>query len=223
MSVRVIRSGDAAHAAPTTRATRARFEATARRIDAEKWNARVEGEAIIAEAKKQAASIVEEAEKRADRVREGARAEGIEQGHREALATIAKVRAMATLSAEEASDVINSAARAVAERAIGQQISVDDAALAGWTREALASLHGARRIVVRGPTRTIDRLRAHVQQIAPRGAGMLELVVDPAIAEGTLVARSELGEVHVEVKTQVAAILETIEEAMAAATRGRRG
>ena len=64
---------------------------------------------------------------------------GRERAHAEIAALLATARAESAAVAERALDLIITATRAVAERAIGSAVAIDDSALTGWAREALAT------------------------------------------------------------------------------------
>jgi flagellar biosynthesis/type III secretory pathway protein FliH len=212
VTVRILRRATTDEVPSTTTPTHATFVATARRIHASEFEARLEGERIVAAARREAEAI-------ADR----ARTEGMDAGRMEALSIVAAARADEARAIDRLLGVVVTATRAVAERALGRALSIEDDALVGWAREALAPLRGARKIVVRGHPASIDRLRARMSELGPSGNSVLELVSDPAMAEGTLLARSELGEVKVELRTQVAAFVDVLREALAPAVRGNHG
>ena len=226
MSVRIVRAsvanaagGDAGATPP--RAPLPSFAATARRIFASEYQARLEGERIVAASRREADAILERARADARAIAERARSAGADAGKLEALAIVAAARADEAHTVDHALDAVVMATRAVAERAIGRALSLDDQALAGWAREALAPLRGARRIVVRGSTSSIERLRARLGELAPPGCEVLDLVADASLPEGTLVARSELGEVKVELATQVEAFAQVLRDALAPVVRGK--
>lgn len=218
MTVRVIR-GDGAR--PTPAVTSAGFAETARKMSAARYDARLEGERLIAEARRQADQIVQAANEQSAAITERARLEGVAAGRIEAFAIVAKARIEESLLVDRASDVVVTASRAVAERAVGRVLSIDDEALAGWVREALAPLKGARRIVVRGHPANLTRLQQRLREIAPTGCDSIELVTDHTFALDALHARSDLGEVRLEVRVQVDALISVLSDALAATVRGR--
>ena len=193
MSVRVIR----AQGGPAPRAPG--FTPSARRVDAARYEARLEAERTIAAARAEAESI-----------REQARRRGAEEGRAEVIALLAKAEHEIARVAERASELVVTATRAVAERALGEAIR-DDEHLHAWAREALKTLAGARKIVLFANGSTIARLR-HVEGVELREA---------ELPEGTLLARSELGEAHVELRTQVDAFVTAIAEVIDHEVRAR--
>ena len=216
MSVRIVRAQTSA-----PRPALPAFAATARRIHAAEYEARIEGERIVAAARREAEAVLDRARADAQAIAERARTAGADAGRLEALAIVAAARADEARTIDRCLDVVVMATRAVAERALAQALSLDDAALAGWAREALAPLRGARKIVVRGSATSIERLRARLGELAPPGCDVLDLGADAALPDGVLVARSELGEVRVELATQVAAFAEVLRSALAPVVRGK--
>jgi hypothetical protein len=166
----------------------ASFVPTARRIDAARYAARLEAERTIAEARAEA-----------ERLRAEARERGRNEGRAEVLALLAHAEARVEAAAADATEVVIAAARAVAERALGEALA-DDARLRAWTREALRTIAGARRVVLFANASTLARLGA-LEGVELREA---------ALPDGALLATSELGELRVELRTQVDAFLAAI-------------
>jgi hypothetical protein len=170
---------------------------TARRIDAARFAARIEAERTIAEARASADAIAREAEQR-----------GRERAHAEAAALLLAAQREAARVAEHATDLVVTATKAVAERALGQALSIDPTP---WAREALTAFRGARTMTVRANAETAPRLR---------DLGV-EVVVDSELPAHTLVVLTELGDARVELKTQVDAFVEAIRDVLASEVRSR--
>lgn len=170
------------------------FTPTARRIDGERWAARLEAEKTIAAARAEAASIAAAAEEA-----------GRERGHARAAAMLVAAQREAAAVAERASDLVVTATKAVAERALGHALT-DEASLTAWAREALATFGAARRVVVRANSKTVAMLR---------DLGV-ELVPDDELDANVLMVRTELGDARVELRTQVHAFVEAIRDVLAA-------
>ncbi|MBI2392760.1 MAG: hypothetical protein HYV09_24455 [Deltaproteobacteria bacterium] len=209
MTARVLREGSRAPA-PRGRD----FTPSARRVDAARWEARLEAERTIAAARDEAARILEEARQQAGAVRAEAARRGREDGHAEALAVLARARGEADALAERATELVVTATRAVAERALGAALDRDEH-LVAWARQALGSIAAARKIVVRANAATIERLRPHLREL-----GAVELRVDE-LPDGTLHAASEVGELHVELRTQVESFVAAIADVLGREMRAR--
>jgi len=214
VSARVIR-GKAAADAPKSRARQV-FVPTAKKIAKDRFDAEIEREQTMNEARMRARAIAEEA-------RKVAHEEGRSEGHARAAAVLARAQIERDEVVDRSIDVVVAAARAVSERALGQTLAIDDAALASWAREALASLKHARRMTVRGSKKNVERLATRLHDIAPGARDAIELVVDDAIADDTILARSEVGEVTLELHTQIDALLAAVRDTVASAVRGRVG
>lgn len=171
------------------------FHPSARRIDAARFAARLEAERTIAEARSAAESIAREAEQR-----------GRERGHAEAAAILLAAEREASRVAERATDLVVTATKAVAERALGQALAVDPTP---WAREALTAFRGARTVVVRANASTAARLRD------------VTVEIDDELPAHALVIVTELGDARVELRTQIDAFVEAIRDVLASEVRSR--
>lgn len=200
MTVRVIK-------AEGGRAPLVRTEATVRKIDASTWNARIEAEKTIARAREEAAAIVAAAEAQAREVT----AQAERTGRAEAAALMIAARAEAGKQAERATEIVIAATRAVAERALGRALATDDQVLSAWASEAIATLAGARKIALHAHPRTLARLN-----------DLPVNKVEAELPEGSILVRSDLGDVRLELGAQVETLTQAIAEVLAAEVR-RRG
>jgi hypothetical protein len=171
------------------------FHPTARRIDGARFAARVEAERVIAEARAQADAIAEQAERR-----------GRERGHAEVAALLLAAQRDAARVAERATDLVVTATKAVAERALGQALAIDPTP---WAREALSAFRGAQRVVVRANAGTASRLSD------------VTVEVDDELPPDALVVVTELGDARVELRTQIDAFVEAIRDVLASEVRSR--
>ena len=223
MSVRVVRAS-ASGASPSSQGPASRDAwapmLTARKIHAAAYEAKLEGERAIAEARRQAEAIVARAHAQAAAIEEQTRARALDQSRAEAIAILALARAEELALVDRATDVVVTAARAVAERALCRALREDDGALLDWARQALLPLRAARRVHVRGSRATIARLAAAVSQLAPAPSA-IELEVDPALEDDALVARSDLGDVSLDVRSQAGALIEVLRAALLDTVRAR--
>jgi vacuolar-type H+-ATPase subunit E/Vma4 len=201
VTVRVIKVGGGP-------APREKFQGNVRRIDAARWDARVESERTIAEAHEQARAIVAEAQAKADAIRAQAEAEGKAKAQAESAAIMIAARAEAMRLAERATEVVIAATKAVAERALGRALE-SDAQLNAWAEQAIATLAGARKIAVHAAKATLARLDLPVNK------------VESELPEGVLLIRSELGDVRLELPAQVDALVNAISEVLGAEVRRR--
>ena len=191
------------------------FASSGRRIAAEQWQALLEAERILGEARMAAEKIRDEAEN-------AGRAKGKAEADARAIAVLSQIDAERAAIVDSCVQVVVAATRAVCERAMKQALSVDDATLAGWAREAIASLKSARRIQVRGARKVIDRLALRLAELAPSGAAV-ELLVDDSLDATTLVAHSDVGDVRLELTTQLDDLLSAIHGTVSTAVKVRRG
>lgn len=192
MNVRVIRN-PSREPAPLQMQS---FVETARKMDGARFAARIEAEKTIAAARAEADAILERA-----------RTEGVQRGRLEGLAALLQLQREATEVAARATDLVVTATRAVAERALGSALATDDGLLQSWARQALAAFAGARRIKLHANPATLARLE---------GISGLELVTDAELPEFVLIARTELGEARIELGTQVEAFVQSIRDVLSA-------
>lgn len=202
---------------------RERFASTVRLVHAERLAAATEAKRILDAARGEAAAIVARAESDARADAANARTEALDAARLESFALVARARDEESRVIDAATEVVVQATRAVAERALGERLALDDATLAAWAREGLLPLRGARRIVLRGQALTLERLQSRLRELAPRGCDLVEPVLDDALPAGVLHARSELGEVRLEVRTQVDSLVEVVRDAIAGAVRSAHG
>ncbi len=224
MSVRVLR-GPVDDEPLASAAASAPFAASAFRIAAEGLAARAEAARAREQAEEQARAVVAQALSEAEVIRRSARAAALAAAHAEVLALLVRARALEASLVERALPIVEHAVVAVAERLREERVAADPAALAAWVRASVAPLLGARRLQLRANPATVARLSAALAELARRGLGELpiELAIDAAAVDGVVVARSDLGEVRLELGAQLANLVEAIGPTLADALRGARG
>ncbi len=206
MTVRILRASPAGSGVPAPRGRA--FAATVHTLDSARWEARLEAERTLAEARREAEALVATAHGEADAIRERATIAGREAAHAEVAALLARAQADSRKTAERATALVVTATKAVAERALGKTLAESDENLTGWAREALATIADAKRIVVRAAPGVAARLRG-------KDLGRsIEIVDDPAIEGNVLLARSELGGLTVDVRTQLDAFVAAIADVL---------
>lgn len=208
MTVRVLRAGGQ----PAPRGPD--FAPSARRLDGARYEARLEAERTIAAARATAEQLIERAREEAASIEREAERAGIERAHATTLALLQRAQLQTESGSERLHQLVVMATKAVTERALGMTLAHNDEALAGWAREALATFVGARRIELRAHPRTITRLREL------RG---VDVVADPELDEHTLIARTDLGDARVELRTQVQAFVDAIAEVLEREVRKHHG
>jgi flagellar biosynthesis/type III secretory pathway protein FliH len=231
MNARVIRGAGSApiSTASTARAPSAPFAATAFRVAAEQLRARAAAERVLASARVEADALLADAARDAARIRAAAHAEGLATAHAESLSLLLRARALDAQTIDRALPLIEQAVLAVAERLLGERFAVDSAALAAWVRASIAPLLGARRLALRAASPTLVQLAAALPELAAHGlagalgVAALELTVDETLPDAVVIARSDLGEVRLELGAQLGRMLEAIRPALVDALRGARG
>lgn len=168
-----------------------------------------------------------EAERRA--VLERARAEGFEQGRREAGASfeqrlqsldavLASARAALAGEIAGAEDVIVEIAFEAVGRILGEAMSRREGALAA-VREVVRGVHERERLRVRVAPADLELLRQHGARLVDGSpAGGVDLVADERVALGGCFVETAGGTIDARLETQVARLAETL-----AAARRQRG
>jgi flagellar biosynthesis/type III secretory pathway protein FliH len=223
MSVRVIRARADEPRPVIGRA--APFAATAFRVSAEEHAARTDAARALDAARLEAAAIVSKARAEASAIREAARAEGRAAGEAEVVARVLHARRLDDERLDRLAPMVAQAAIAVSERVLGERLAIDPGALAAWVRTAIASMRGARRATLRACTASMTRLALAVPELAARGLGALPLTlaIDDALAEGVIDVRTDLGDVRLDLSTQLPRLVEALAPALREAIRGEGG
>jgi flagellar biosynthesis/type III secretory pathway protein FliH len=207
VSVRIVRGLPRADDAPP-----AREPSPVRVVPAARHQAALEAASLLASAKREAERIVEAARVEAAQLLEAARSTGRDEGLASAAATLARAREEENRRVERSIDLVLAAARAIAERAVGRAIALDDATLGQWVAEVLASMRGARRLTVQVHPAAAARLATQLEHLP--GGQSLRIVEDATMVAGAVVVRSELGEIRIDLPTQVELLARALRDAV---------
>lgn len=157
---------------------------------------------IVAEAEERARAIVAEASLAA----EGARAQALEEARAEGAANVAA--AWLALRTDEAArderdlDKTVGVARIVAERLLGETLSLDPSRIAAIARQALAQARLARRVVIVAHPDDAAALDRQKGDLGLEGAAV-EIHADPARARGSLRLDTDLGTLDADLAPQL--------------------
>lgn len=180
--------------------------------------ARIPAEIVAARA--EAAAIVAAAEAEAAAVRARAHAEGLEAARAEAAALLLAARADEARRPERLTELVSSAAAAVAERLLGDALAHDDVALREWARRSLVAFGRARRIELRCHPATADRLSVGLAGLLPDPEAACAIVPDAAMGLHALSVSADNGEARIELGVQVASLLASLGSLLGAEVRG---
>lgn len=186
-----------------------------RRVEAEVVDALARARALVAEAEAERARIVGAAQAEAEAERARAHAAGVEQARVETAAMMAAARARwsAALAAEEPAVV--ALACEVAAAVLGRESALGTEVLRDVTRQALARVRKARRVVLRVHPSEAERARTEGNGWLPAGMApeVFNVEADAAVGVGGVVVETELGRLDARLDTQLAAIARALSEA----------
>jgi flagellar assembly protein FliH/type III secretion protein L len=146
----------------------------------------------LARAEHAARALLEDADRAARALREEARAEGRAEGAAELAAAWIKLRAQENTRDERDLDRTVELARAMAERLIGEAITLDPAKIVSMCRQTLASARQARNVVVRANPADAETLRARLPSLGLEPTA-IEIHADETRTRGSLLLETDLG------------------------------
>jgi flagellar biosynthesis/type III secretory pathway protein FliH len=165
-------------------------------------DAALEASRKIAAAEDRARAIVAEAQEAARTVREGAFEEGRRAGAAELAGAWIKLRTEEEKRQEREIDRTLELATAMAERLLGESLSLDPARILGIARQALVSARQARRIVLKAHPEDADVLRREIAGLGLEGAA-IEIHVEPTRSRGSLLVETDLGILDADLSIQL--------------------
>lgn len=181
--------------------------ASVRVLGRDERDARIDADAIRAQALDESARLVESARAEAAAIRESAYAEGLARANAESVALLARARA-ATLEAEPLDmERVSSLAAEVARVILGREASSGPEVLRDVARAALARVRRARQVLLRVHPEDLAYARAMIAEGLPGVApDWCEVDPDASIERGGLVVECELGTIDARLAHQVEAL-----------------
>jgi type III secretion system HrpE/YscL family protein len=177
-------------------------------VDADVFDAKLEGDRLLGEARAQAERELAAAHEEAERIRRKAEAEGRERGLAAVTELLVGARAAAARARAGAEAELRTLAVRIAEKILGRELKSDPAAVIDVAAAALRHAGEPRELVVRcapddlaalerGKPRLLERSRA---------AQAVRFVADERVARGGCIIETELGIVDARLSTQLDAI-----------------
>jgi type III secretion system HrpE/YscL family protein len=177
-------------------------------VDADVFDAKLEGDRLLGEARAQAERELQAAHEEAERIRRKAEAEGRERGLAAVTELLVGARAAAARARAGAEAELRVLAVRIAEKILGRELKSDPAAVIDVAAAALRHAGEPRELVVRcapddlaalerGKPRLLERSRA---------AQAVRFVADERVARGGCIIETELGIVDARLSTQLDAI-----------------
>jgi flagellar biosynthesis/type III secretory pathway protein FliH len=208
--VRIIRSGDAPLAPLFTHGPSAEQR---RRIVREELEAKLAAEALVAEARSTAASLVERAREEAGKQAEAVAREAREEAGAKLTAQWLALRSAEASALARETDRVVALAVALAERLIGSALRLDPAVVADLARTVLGEAQGARRAVVRAHPLDADELRGHLST-AGLGLETVEVRNDDTLERGELKLHTDIGIIDAKLAPRLARLAEALRDAL---------
>ena len=208
---RIVRAGDGAAVVPVLAPGPSVTQR--RRIVRQELEAKLAAEALVADARSTAASIVERA--RAQAVEEAASAlrEAREDANAKLVAQWVALRREEGKALARQQDQVVTLAVALAERLLGKALRLDPSAIADLARTVLAEAQGARRAVVRAHPLDADQLRAHLST-AGLDFETVEVRSDDALERGELKLHTDLGILDAKLAPRFARLADALRDAL---------
>jgi flagellar assembly protein FliH len=174
---------------------------------------------LIADAGREAKTLVEEAVAQADAVREAAHDAGFEAGReagrhaaeQEMNEMLVTMRGLIDMARAERHKIIESSeheivklAMGVAERIVHKQISVDPDVVVAMTKAAIARLLDREVVTVRVNPADLERMKEHREEMLALGdVKHMRIVEDQRVDRGGIVVETDSGNVDAKIRTQV--------------------
>jgi flagellar assembly protein FliH/type III secretion protein L len=171
-------------------------------IKSEVADAALEAARKIEAAEERAGRIVADAEEAARAVREGAREEGRRAGAAEVAGAWIKLRSEEEKKLERDLDRTLQLATVMAERLLGETLSLDPARVLAIAKQVLASARQARRIALKAHPDDAEVLRREIAQLGLEEAA-IEIHVEPARSRGSLLLETDLGILDADLSIQL--------------------
>ena len=181
-------------------------------VDADVFDAKLEGDRLVAEAREAAERELQTARDDAERIARKAEAEGRERGLAAVTELLAGARAAAARARAGAEAELRTLAVRIAEKILGRELALDGNAVVDIAREALRHAGEPRELVLRCAPEDLEALERGKPRLLERcrAAQAVTFRPDATVARGGCVVETELGLVDARLSTQ----LESIERAL---------
>ncbi len=156
----------------------------------------------------EAARLLQEAQREADRLRSQAVSEGRERGLAAVTELLAAARAASVRAQQSAEAELRTLAVRIAERILGRELSLSPDAVIDIAAEALSHAGSPREVLLRvhpDDLMALERGRPRLLERCAR-AQVVQLRADPGVSRGGCIVETELGTVDARLPLQLAAI-----------------
>ena len=185
---------------------------TFKRIAKEQLEARETAARIVEDAKQAAATMLHEARTQAADVAQAAAREAAVAEQAKLAAQLLALRAREERADEAALDRCVGMARVLAERLVGEAISVDPSTIAKLARQALLEARGARTVRIEAHPDDLHALQEHLSLLGT--AHVASVTADATIERGCLRLRTDLGTIDAHLSAQLDRLARALRDAL---------
>jgi flagellar biosynthesis/type III secretory pathway protein FliH len=182
------------------------------RIAREEMEAREAAVRIIADAKRTANALVEEARARATSAVEAATREAAELEQAKLAARVMALRVREEHAAEIELDQSVELARVLAERLVGEALTVEPQTIAKLARQALAEARGARTVHIEAHPDDVAALERNLSVLAI--AHVASIKSDATLERGCLRLHTDLGTIDAHIRPQLERLAAALRDAL---------
>ena len=177
-------------------------------VDADVFDAKLEGDRLLSEARAQAERELAAARDEAERIARKAEAEGRERGLAAVTELLAGARAAAARARAGAEADLRALGVRIAEKLLGRELALDPAVVVDVAATAMRHAGEPRELVVRCATEDLEALERGKPRLLERcrAAQAVRFVADDRVSRGGCIIETELGLVDARLSTQLEAI-----------------
>ncbi len=177
-------------------------------VQADVFDAKLEAERLIAEAREQAERELQAAHDEIERLRRRAETEGRERGLAAVTELLVGARAAAARARANAESELRTLAVRIAEKILGRELQVDAGAVVDVARAALKHAGEPRELVLRCAAEDLEALERGKPRLVERcrAAQVVVFRADPGVSRGGCIVETELGVIDARLSTQLDAI-----------------
>ena len=177
-------------------------------VDADVFDAKLEGDRLVGEARAEAERVVAAARDEGERIARKAEAEGRERGLAAVTELLVGARAVAARARAGAEAELRALAVRIAEKLLGRELALDAGAVVDVAATAMRHAGEPRELVVRCATEDLEALERGKPRLVERcrAAQAVRFVADDRVARGGCIVETELGVVDARLSTQLDAI-----------------
>jgi flagellar biosynthesis/type III secretory pathway protein FliH len=177
-------------------------------VDADVFDAKLEGDRLVGEARAEAERELAAARDEAERLRRKAEAEGRERGLGAVTELLVGARASAARARAGAGTELRALAVRIAEKILGRELALDSAAVVDVAAEAMRHAGEPRELVIRCAPEDLEALERGRPRLVERcrAGQVVRFVTDERVPRGGCIIETELGVVDARLSTQLEAI-----------------